>query len=149
MSSFNTLFKDEVRRLARKELKDNTSKLQRDIVELKRTVSDQKKRISDLERDNKRLMKSYLKKREASLTAEPKEVRGARITSKSIRDLRAKLGLTQAEFATLAGVTGQSVYQWERKDDRLQLRQATKAAIVEIRKMGVRDARRRLEELEG
>ena len=70
-----------------------------------------------------------------------------RVSGKSIRKMRHKLGLTQGEFAQLLGVSGQSVYQWERKDGPLKLRSATRKAVAEARTWGVREARRRLEEM--
>jgi DNA-binding transcriptional regulator YiaG len=145
MPDFTAVFKDEVRRLARKEIKDTSTKLRNDVVQLKKTIADQKRRIARLERDNKRFARVANAKREDEVTPEPTEIESARVSGKMIRNLRDRLGLTQAEMAALLGVSGQSVYQWERSDGRLNLRQTTKAAVVEARKLGAREARRRLE----
>jgi DNA-binding transcriptional regulator YiaG len=64
-----------------------------------------------------------------------------------IRSIRAKLNLSQAEFAALIGVNGQSVYQWEHKEGRLTFRGNTKAAIVALRKLNRKEAQQRLEAL--
>lgn len=64
-----------------------------------------------------------------------------------IRSIRARFGLPQDNFARLAGVNGQSVYQWERKDGRLDFRGDTKRVIVDIRKMTKEEAMLRLGEL--
>jgi transcriptional regulator with XRE-family HTH domain len=54
--------------------------------------------------------------------------------------------VTQAQFARLAGVTSQAVYQWERGGARgkLGLRKQTAAALAGLRDLGVREAKARL-----
>lgn len=152
MANFGKQFQEEVRRLARKETKDDIQRLQREQVELRRMVSLLKKRLSALEQKTARLGRSAADKAPRNAPAEELPAEGAdraRISSRTVRTLRQKLGLTQAEFARLVGVSGQSVYQWERQDGRLQLRHATRKAIVEAKKLGVREARARLEESKG
>ena len=60
-----------------------------------------------------------------------------------IRGTRAKLDLSQADFADLVGVNKQSVYQWEHKEGRLSFRGDAKAAIVAVRKLDRGEARQR------
>ena len=64
-----------------------------------------------------------------------------------IRSIRARLKLSQADFAALVNVSPQSVLQWEHKEGRLAFLGQTKAAIIEVRKMKVREAKRRLQEI--
>lgn len=40
------------------------------------------------------------------------------------------MGLTQDDFGKLLGISSQNVYQWERKDGPLRVREATKASTV-------------------
>ena len=71
------------------------------------------------------------------------------ISGKGIRRLRAKLGLTQVEFAKLVGVSGQAVYQWESTDETLKLRAKAKEGVQRAREIsGIREARLILEEME-
>ena len=116
-------------------LKLRTSKLERAAAALKR-------RLAVLEKANKQLRKQ-LAKTEAAVPA-PEKASRAWFTGKGIRSLRRKTGLTQADFAKLVGVTAQAVYNWEKKPDLLKLRSATKAALLAIRGIGVREARQRL-----
>lgn len=145
MANFATTFKEEIRRLARKEIKDNVGRLQKVQVELRRSVAALKRRIGKLETENRRLARTAAGSQEPA-SAQP-EQKGDRaiIRGKAILKLREKLRLTQAEFARLVGVSAQSVYQWERKGGRLRLRSATKAALLDIRNIGAREARSRLE----
>jgi len=50
-------------------------------------------------------------------------------------------------LAKLLGVTGQTVYLWEQKDGRLQLRSNAKAALFALRGIGRREAKARLNEM--
>ena len=68
----------------------------------------------------------------------------ARLTAKGMRSLRRKLRLSGQEFAQLVGVTGQAVYAWEKGNGPLKVRAKTRAAIVAIRGIGAREAKRRL-----
>jgi DNA-binding transcriptional regulator YiaG len=70
-------------------------------------------------------------KGKASFGPEPsEETKKARITSTTIRSLRSRLGLSQADFGKLAGVTTGAVYLWESKEGPLNLRDKTKAALL-------------------
>lgn len=144
MPNYNRVFQEEVRRLARKEFKQTAVKLMKEVAALKRTITDQKRRIATLERDNKRLVRHMAARREMEIKPERTEIERARITSAQVRRVRQRLGLTQAQFAKLLGVSGQAVYQWESKEGRLRLRSGPRAAFIEARKLGAREARRRL-----
>jgi DNA-binding transcriptional regulator YiaG len=149
MPDLGKVLKDEIRRLARKEVRLATSALADENRALKRTVSDLKKRVALLERANSRISKHVTAAQAKETQEEAKQAAPrARISSRTIITMREKLGLTQAEFGTLVGVSGQSVYQWERKGGRLRLRHATRTAVLEAKQMGRREARRRLEEVE-
>jgi DNA-binding transcriptional regulator YiaG len=112
-------------------------------MELKRSVADLKKRVRELEQANKRLVASQAK----AQGKEPEEsgTRRMWITAEGIKSLRNKLGLTQAEFGELAGVSSQAVYQWESKEGKLNVRAATLQAIADIKGLGKREAWKRLE----
>jgi DNA-binding transcriptional regulator YiaG len=61
-----------------------------------------------------------------------------------VRKLRAKLGLTQAEFAKLAGVSGLTVYKWEKSDGRINPRGRALAGLARVMRMGKREAKKAL-----
>ncbi|NLX20537.1 MAG: helix-turn-helix domain-containing protein [Phycisphaerae bacterium] len=146
MPNIAQVLKDEIQRLAKKEIKTPTSQLRKGLVALKRSVADLKKRISELERENRRLTATTRKRQQQQPAAPSDETASVWFTSKGIRSQRGKLGLSQADFAKLVGVSSLTVYQWERKEGKLTLRGPTKAALAGIRGIGVREARQRLEE---
>lgn len=148
MPNFMGLFKDEVRRLARKEVKSTLERMRKDQAELRRYIAELKRKVAKLETENRRLSRTTVSGRAAKGEEEsPDEADRMRTTGKAIFRLRTKLGLTQAQLAKLLGVSAQSVYQWERKGTRLRLRSATKAALAEVRKFGVREARKQLDSM--
>ena len=147
MPNIAIVLKDEMQRLARKEIKAALSRLHKDNVALKRTAADHKRRLATLERGNRKLLKYASKNQAEAVEVKDQEIDRARITAKMIRSIRAKLNLSQTEFAALIGVNGQSVYQWEHKEGRLTFRGNTKAMIVGLRKLNRIEAHQNLEAL--
>ena len=142
MSSFVSSFKAEVIRLARKEAKAVVTPIKKPSGSNRKALADLKRRVATLEKECRRLGSLVAKVPQPQ--AEPAEGQKARITAKGMRSLRRKLGLTGEEFGTLLGVSTVTVYQWERKDGPLHVREATRAAILSVRDLGAREAKERL-----
>ncbi|MEI6336938.1 MAG: helix-turn-helix domain-containing protein [Methylococcaceae bacterium] len=139
MSTIEKSIKAEIIRLATKVAKAAIQPVKKPGIAVRKAVADLKKRVLVLEREN-RSLKADLSKipHPAPVAADGAK---ARITGKGMRSLRKKLGLTQGDFGKLVGVTSQNVYQWERKDGALRVRDVTRASIVAIRDMGAREAK--------
>ena len=146
MPNIAQVLKEEIARIARKQIKQETLKLQRDSIWLKKSIASLKRQITSLERGNRLLCSEVSRQRTGSIPRSD-ELKKMRVTGAMIRSLRTRLKISQANLAKLIGVSGQSVYQWERKKGGLRLRQETKVALHRIRKMGVREARVELEKL--
>ena len=144
MPDIAKVLREEIQRLARKEVKGAIGGLRKESVTLKRSVAEHKRRIAKLEQDNRKLLAKAARRQAEVLEVTGDEVEKARITAKTITGIRAKLGLSQAELAKLLGVNSQTVYQWEHKEGRLDFRGDAKARIIEVRKLGARQARERL-----
>jgi len=144
MPNVAQVLKEEITRLARKEVKSSTAKLRQDTIDLKRRVADHGRRVASLERENKRLGRIVAAGRKESVKASGDEVEKARITAKMIKSIRKKFKLSQADFAKLLDVAPLTVYQWERKKGRLTFRGDSKAKIVEVRKLTVAEVKKRL-----
>ncbi|MBN2123139.1 MAG: hypothetical protein JW821_02495 [Deltaproteobacteria bacterium] len=144
MANIAGVLKAEMFRISRKEARLAVKEIAKSNTNLKKIVSDLKKRLALLERENKRLVGAQRKQQAASPRVHAEEAANARITSKGIRSLRSRLGLTRPDFAKLCGTTAQTVYMWEKKEGALKLREKTKAALVSARKLGAREAKRRL-----
>ncbi len=141
MSSLATALKQEITRLARKEIKASTdstrravAQFRRDIAELKRVVKTMERRLAALERQEKKRV---------GKPATPDLAEGARFSPRWVRSHREKIGFSQAEYATLVGVSPMTIYNWEHgktKPGKEQL-----AALVAVRRLGKREAERRWE----
>jgi DNA-binding transcriptional regulator YiaG len=142
MGNLEATIKSEIIRLARRELRRVTVPLRRDVRSLKITVSQLRKTVSGLERFAAR--RDQMLSEKVTLSAAPEELEKSRFSPRLIRGLRKRLGITQKELATLAGVTVGAIFQWEKgifdpRDDK-------KAVLVALRKLGRRQVKRLLEE---
>ena len=149
MPDIAKVLKEEILRLARKEVRAATAGLRKDNAALKRAVGDHKRRIAKLESGSRRLLASANKRRKESMGTTDEEIQRARITAKMIRSIRAKLKLSQGDLARLVGVNSQTVYQWEHKEGRLTFRGNAKAAIVAVRKLDRKQAQQRIQAPQG
>ena len=109
MPDFKQTFQDEVRRLARKELKAFEAK----INEQKKTISALTKRVNELEK--KAAAPAAVKPAAESVQgiAPAVEGRKARFSPKSLVKFRKKYSLSQKALAVLLGVTPFTVSHWE------------------------------------
>ena len=146
MSNIAKVLKEEIQRLARKQVKAALGPVKRDTVRLKKSVADLRRQVTALTRTNGELVKKLAPVVAVKETEEvTKKAASLRPTSKSVGRLRARLALTQEQFAKLLGVSGQAVVQWAAKDGRLRLRKSTLSTLAGIQHIGKREAWRRLE----
>ena len=150
MSDIQKVLKAEIARISRKEARSASQGIGKSNTWLRKVVADLKRRMLLLEKENKRLA-ATLKTCSAESPQElvQEDGRKARFTSRGIHSLRNRLRLSQAEFGKLLGTTPHAVYIWEKKGGALSLREKTKAAILSIRGLGAREAKQKLEEIEG
>ena len=146
MPNIATVLKDEIRRLAKREIKTNTSstkgavvQFRRDIAALKRQVRAQQKEIAFLKTQEKKRLGQVPIKDEDKLE-------GVRHSPRSVKAQRARLKLSAKDFGKLVGVSGLTVYSWESGKGRP--RKERLAALVAVRKLGKREALKKLEMLE-
>jgi len=136
MPNIAYVLREEIQRLARKEVKAAIVSIKKDNATLKRTAADHKRRLAQLEKDNKYLLEQAKKLQEYAGTPPNVEVEKARITAKMIKSVRDRLGLSQAKLAKILGVATNTVLLWEQKDGRLIFRNPdVKASIVSLRSM--------------
>jgi DNA-binding transcriptional regulator YiaG len=147
MPNIAKVLKEEISRLARKEAKAAAAPFRKPVVRFRKAAANLKRRVAALEKEAKRLQGLLKKRAEGALAVAPETVGKARITAKGMRSLRKKLRLTGLKFAKLLGVTGQAVYNWERRSGSLKVREKTRAAILAVRDFGAREARQQLAEM--
>ncbi len=138
MGKLEGIIKDEIVRLAKREVRKISAPLAKDVWLLKSTLWKLRKTVSTLERFTAR-QESELSKRKIPLEAPPEEVKGSRFSPRLIRSLRKRLGITQKELAILAGVTVGAIHQWE--SGIFIPRAQKKSVLVALRKLGRREVR--------
>lgn len=142
MSSLINSLKSEIARVARKELKD-------ELLALRKTVTAHRSEIAALKREVKALaaavrvgMRASKARTQDDTAAPAVAAPGIRFSAERFAALRGKLGLTQAQMATLLDVSYLSVHKWE--GGKAQPRAAQQQKIAVVMKMGKREAMRRL-----
>ena len=139
MPNLQQLLNEEIRRLVRKEIKDELGEQRKQLVLMRKNIIEQNHRIKMLEKMIPVTPQSGLPVPEVSV-----EAKSVRITAKQIRTLREKLGLSQGKFAVLLGVNLNSVRYWE--SEKVEPREAQKRKVAAIRDMGKRELARLMAE---
>jgi DNA-binding transcriptional regulator YiaG len=141
MTSLAVTLKDEIRRLARKEIKHQTgptaqavARYRREIAELKRRALELEKRITFLEAQER---KRFDEKPSQHVDE------NARFSARSVQAQRRRTGLSAADYARLVGVSALTIYNWEQGKTRPRKEQL--AALVALRGIGKREAQAKLE----
>jgi DNA-binding transcriptional regulator YiaG len=143
MPNIAAVLKEEISRLARKEIRRQTNALRNASAQYRRGIAEMKRWVSDLQHKVASLERQVLKDVSPQVTeADAKRVR---FTAKGLRSQRKRLELSAADYGKLVGVTGQTIYSWERGTSRPRKHQL--ARITSVRGMGKRQARARLEQL--
>ncbi len=144
MSKIASVLKEEITRLARKEVSARTSALRkanaqyrRDIAQLKRQAAALSKQVAVLERQEKKRAK-----RQVPTTS----IEGKRFSRRGLQAHRRKVDLSAADYAELVGVTAQTIYSWEQGKSKPRDEQL--ASLLAVRDLGKREALERLDLLE-
>ncbi|WP_396616458.1 helix-turn-helix domain-containing protein [Lysobacter soli] len=144
MPNLGTVLKAEISRLARKEVRAEVETLRKASGTYRREIAELKRQVAQLER---RLKQASKARPAAAATASEGEDTSTRMrfSAKGLQSLRAKLGLSAADFGALAGVSGQSIYHWEQGKSVPRKSQLPK--LASLRGLGKKEARARLESL--
>ena len=139
MSNILKELKAEITRLARKELKKKMAPARKSIVAQRGLIAGLRRQVNAMQNELNALKKSAPAPDKAVLAKQEPEGRFW-ITGKGVKTLRTRLGLTQQQFARLAGVSSQAVFLWERNTGKTNLRKAAAGKLQAIRTMGKKQA---------
>jgi DNA-binding transcriptional regulator YiaG len=141
MPNIASALKAEIGRVARKELRGETDPLKKTLSQYRTQIAALKRRIEALERQQKQSAKLTIPKaseqsaRESSLRFRPS----------GFAAHRKRLGLSAREMGLLLDASALSVYKWE--SGQARPRSNHLEAIADIRKLGKREAAKRLDQL--
>jgi DNA-binding transcriptional regulator YiaG len=130
-------------RLARKELKAELQPLRKAVTAHRAALAKLRKELASVERELHRTRRRDGRAAPATASDAGEGETNHRFSAKGLLSHRKKLGLSREQYATLVGVSAQSIYKWERAEARP--RQAQLEALVKARAMGKREANARLE----
>lgn len=143
MSDLKQVLNDEIRRLARKEVKLAVQPLQANLVALRRQISELKKMINETNRQTQVIQRNAVAGNAVEIeSTEPK----LRLNAAGIVRIRTKLRLTQTEFAKLLDVSMHTVSSWEK--GKSYPRANAKERICALRSMGKRQVKAILSDMQ-
>lgn len=142
MPNIASALKAEITRLARKEIRA-------ELTSLKRLTSSHRAHIAALRREVDALQQTVKASEKNRKAVRPEKSENGeqpiRFRAGGVASHRKRLGLSAADFGRLLGVSGQSIYKWETGE--VRPRQAQLESFAAVRRMGRREALKRLEEL--
>jgi DNA-binding transcriptional regulator YiaG len=140
MANFATALKEEICRLARREIRAQASPTRQAIVQyrheilrLKRQLREQQRRVDMLERK---------KTRSSGSTSNDGRLAGLRFSTRSVKAQRLRLGLSAEDYGRLISVSGLTIYNWEH--GRARPRAAQFEALAAVRGITRSEAAERL-----
>jgi DNA-binding transcriptional regulator YiaG len=143
MSNIRTALKEEITRLARKEVRSQVDPTKKVTAQHRRDIAALKRQVANLERQVTLLLrKSASARPEVSPETTAKPIR---FSAKRLQSQRSRLGLSAIDFGRLLGVSAQTIYNWEHEVARPRSEQLGKLAA--LRGIGKREAGERLKEL--
>ena len=143
MPNLATAIKDEIRRLAKREIKVDTSPTKGAVAQFRRDIAKLKRQMRALEKEMA-FLKAQEQKRLGQLqTPEQDDLEGVRFSARSAKAQRERLGLSQQNYAKLVGVSPMTIYNWESGNSRPRNEQL--AALVAVRGIGKHEAMAKLE----
>ena len=149
MPNIASILKEEIARVARKEVRAQTQGLKKAVTQYRSDIAALKRRNKELEQMIRGLRKSGGRAAAVAPAAEGEGDEGSgrklRFSAKRFADHRKRLGLSAQAVGLLIGATGQSVYKWEQGKARPRVRHLE--LIAELRTLGKREAAARLEQL--
>jgi cell division protein FtsB len=134
-----------------KQLSEVTALLRKEQAQMQRRLRRLEKELEEL-RQRIEVLSGQAVAAQRRVTLRDFSARGItaiHISGQAIRRLRRRLGLSQEAFGRLVGVSGQSVYYWERRQGALRLRHNSRRAILELQNMRKQDIQRNLKEIFG
>ena len=140
------VLKEEIRRLARSEIKKEVAPLKKRIQTLRKVVTEQKEQITGLEKKLAQASRQAGKTPGIPAPTSEEATSSARITTASARALRKRLKLTQRQMGLLVGVSTMTVLRWEQ--GRAKPRGENRDAFLVLRGMSRPQVLERLEVLE-
>lgn len=146
MPNIASILKEEIIRVARKEIRNEIASLRKTVTTQRSDIAELKRRAIAAEKGLGALNKARAKQaKPIEPTTDASPASGLRFSAKGLASNRKRLGLSAEQFGLLVGVGSQSIYNWESGEARP--REHFRTAIANLKTVGKREANARLEAL--
>jgi len=136
MGKMESAIRDEVSRLARREIRSAVGPLLKERARLKGQIADLKKAVQALQKQVAPLVRDQ-RSRRSTLRATETEMKASRFSPTLIKKLRKRLGLSQEDLGVLVDVTLGAVAAWEQGRSRPSADR--RSSMIALRKLGKRE----------
>ena len=143
MPNLNAVLNEEIRRLARKEIRAQVGSTQKQVARYRSEIADLKRRLGTMERRLAFVERQETKRLSTPPSPKDKDSKRPRFSPGWVKKHRDKLGMSAADYGELVGVSGLTIYNWEKGGSNPREKQLL--AWGEIRNLGKREAIKRLE----
>jgi DNA-binding transcriptional regulator YiaG len=143
MPNISLIFRQEITRVARREIRSQTLALRKSSAQYRREIAELKRQAAKLKSEVNRLTRQSgngIAPRQS-----PDESAKPRFSAKSVVAQRKRLGISAADYGKLVGVSAQTIYAWEHGASRPRRAQLT--ALGTVRTLGKREAVTRIEQM--
>ena len=144
MSILQSALRQEITRISRKEARSLYSGALKASAQHRRHIARLRKQVGQLQRELAAMRKQVAAAKPAR---EDSTERNVRFSAAGLKSHRGRLGLSAADYGVLAGVTGQTVFKWEK--GRGTPRPEQRIALAGLRRVGKREASARIEAAKG
>ena len=142
MANLDKLIKEEIKRITARETRQVAAESRKGLAALKQRVRALEQEVRLLRTQSQTFesvaREAARKKAQEETEALIERADEIRMNGNSVKKIRTRLGLSQADFGLLLGVSTQSIYVWERKGNALKLKPQVKAEIARLRTLGKR-----------
>lgn len=145
MANLAATLREEIRRLARKEIKAETGTTKQAVAQYRREIARLKRRLCEQERKIT-VLENQERNRLGQPPAAEEPTQGSRFSARSVMAQRSRLGLSAKDYGRLVGVSPLTIYSWEQGKSRPRKAQLT--ALVAVRGIGKREALAKLKVLQ-
>jgi DNA-binding transcriptional regulator YiaG len=143
MPNIAVMLRQEIIRLARREIRSQTQGLRKASAQFRRDVAELKRNNAKLKSEVARLGRRVAK--DVAPAIAETDLAKVRYAAKSVISHRRSLGISAADYGTLIGVTGHTIYKWEHGASRP--RKAQLATLAAIRRQSKTEVLARLEQM--
>jgi DNA-binding transcriptional regulator YiaG len=110
VANLTSALKDEITRLARKEIKAETEALKKATSQYRSEIADLKRRATVLEKQQSKLGKVVSRNEVPKPEVDPSKIR---FIAKGFKSMRERLGLTAKQISVLLDISPPTIYNWE------------------------------------